>query len=85
MDDWSSLVSDWIVVRNGVRTDFRVKQRLYSGTELRALLLSVGFTTVTFAGDLDGKAPYDESARRLVAIARKGARIEERASRPTTG
>jgi SAM-dependent methyltransferase len=69
-DDWASMVSEWTVIRGGVRADFRVKQRLYSGTELRGLLLSLGFATVQLAGGLDGKTPYDESARRLVAIAR---------------
>lgn len=69
-DDWSSMVSDWIVVRDGTRLDFRVKQRLYSGTELRELLLSLGFANVRLAGGLDGQTPYDESARRLVAVAR---------------
>lgn len=69
-DDWASMVSEWIVVRKGVRTDFRATQRLYSGTELRGLLLSVGFARVRLAGGLDGETPYDESARRLVAIAR---------------
>lgn len=72
-DDWASMLSEWTVVREGVRADFRVKQRLYSGTELRALLLSLGFTKVQIAGGLDGKTPYDESARRLVAIARRPA------------
>jgi SAM-dependent methyltransferase len=69
-DDWTSLASEWIVVRKGVRADFRVKQRLYSGTELRELLLSLGFAKVQLAGGLDAETPYDESARRLVAIAR---------------
>ncbi len=68
-DDWSSMVSDWIVVREGTRLDFRVKQRLYSGTELRDVLVSVGFADVCLAGGLDGQSPYDESARRLVAVA----------------
>jgi SAM-dependent methyltransferase len=70
-DDWTSMVSEWIVVRKGVRADFRVKQRLYAGTELRELLLSVGFSKVQVAGGLDGEMPYDQSARRLVAIARR--------------
>jgi len=70
VDDWSWMVSDWIVVRDGRRADFRVKQRLYSGNELRDLVLSVGFASVRLAGGLDGRTPYDESARRLVAVAR---------------
>jgi len=72
VDDWACMVSDWIVVREGTRAGFRVKQRLYSGTELRDLLLSVGFASVRLAGGLDGRTPYDESARRLVAVARVG-------------
>lgn len=69
-DDWSAMVTDWIVVRDGVRADFRVKQRLYSAAELRALLLSVGFASVRLAGGLDLETPYDAAARRLVAAAR---------------
>ena len=42
---------------------------VYSGDELRGLLLSVGFVGVTLAGSLHGRTPYDESARRLVALA----------------
>jgi len=68
-DDWSSLLSHWIVIREGDRADFRTQQRLYSGSELRELLESLGFRSVTLAGGLDGKTPYDESATRLVAIA----------------
>jgi SAM-dependent methyltransferase len=70
VDGGSSMVSDWIVVREGNRLDFRMQQRLYSGTELQDLLLSVGFAEVHLAGSLDGQTPYDASARRLVAVAR---------------
>lgn len=69
-EDWSSMVSDWIVVRGGARADFTVKQRLYSAIELRELLLSVGFGGVQLAGGLDTQTAYDASAQRLVAIAR---------------
>lgn len=68
-DDWASMVSEWIVVRAGTRAEFRVKQRLYAGTELRELLHTEGFADVRLAGDLDMQVPYDESARRLVAMA----------------
>ncbi len=72
-EEASCLVSDWVVVRGGVRREFRVRQRLYSGIELRDLLLSVGFASVRLAGGLDGETPYDEAARRLVAVARLAA------------
>jgi SAM-dependent methyltransferase len=68
--DGSAMVSDWVVVRNGVRADYRVTQRLYSAVELRELLLSVGFSDVELAGGLDLKEPCDASAQRLVAMAR---------------
>ncbi len=68
--DWSRLVSDWSVIRAGVRSEFRVTQRLYSGAELQELLRSVGFAEVRITGSLDGETPYDESALRLVSVAR---------------
>jgi SAM-dependent methyltransferase len=70
-DDGSSMVSDWTVVRGGERAEFQVRQRLYSGAELRELLQSVGFAAVRLAGDLAGGTPYDESAHRLVALGRR--------------
>ena len=67
---WTHLVSDWTVVWDDVRSEFRVMQRLYSGPELTALLESVGFTDVRIAGSLDGAGRYDGSAARLVGLAR---------------
>jgi hypothetical protein len=77
-EDPPSLLSDWTVVRGRVRQEFRVRQRLYSRTELRDLLLSAGFARVRLAGGLDGATPYDESARRLVAVAGVGHESRER-------
>jgi len=68
-DDWSTLLADWTVVREGVRKDFHVRQRLYAGTELRDLLVAVGFTGIGLSGSLDSKVPYEQTAERLVAIA----------------
>ena len=67
-DDWSALVSDWVIVRDGKSQEFRVKQRLYSGTELKKTLSSAGFAKLALFGALDAKASYDESAGRLVEI-----------------
>ncbi|MGE5277784.1 MAG: class I SAM-dependent DNA methyltransferase [Acidobacteriota bacterium] len=68
-DSWSTLVEEWSVVTNGKRNTYQTRQRLYAGTELRDLLLSVGFSRADLFGSLDGNA-YDESARRLIAVAR---------------
>jgi len=70
-EDSPWLASDWTVVRDGVRQQFRVMQRLYSELELRDLVLSVGFASVRLAGSLDGETPYDRSTGRLVAVARR--------------
>lgn len=69
-DDWSRIESRWILVKNGEKQEYKVKHWLYSGTELRQILLDAGFRTVDLFGTLDG-ASYDRDARRLVAVARK--------------
>jgi len=68
-DDWSKLVEQWTIVTKQSRQTFRARQRLYAGTELRDLVLTVGFSRVDPFGSFDANA-YDESANRLVAVAR---------------
>lgn len=68
--DWS-----WMKVReiymDGTRREERTfEHRLYSAAELKGLLLNVGFAEVRVFGSMDG-VPYDQHARRLVAVARK--------------
>jgi SAM-dependent methyltransferase len=68
--DWS-----WMKVReiyiDGTRREARTfEHRLYSAAELKSLLLNVGFTEVQVFGSMDG-TPYDQHAKRLVAVARK--------------
>ena len=69
VDDWAWVESRWILVRDGKQTEFTVRIRLYSATEMKAMLKSVGFEKVEVFGSLDGK-PYDHQAERLVAVAR---------------
>lgn len=69
VDDWAWVESRWILVRDGVKKEFTVRIRLYSATEMKALLESAGFEKVEVFGSLDGK-PYDHQAERLVAVAR---------------
>lgn len=75
-DERQALVSDWTVVREGRRQDFRVSQRLYSGPELGDLLRATGFADVTLFGALDGESPYDEAATRLVALGHAATGVE---------
>jgi SAM-dependent methyltransferase len=68
-EDGPALLADWTVVSGDVRRSFRVRQRLYTASELEELLGRVGFRDIRLCGSLDGKASYDEAADRLVAIA----------------
>jgi SAM-dependent methyltransferase len=69
LEDWGRVRNEWMVVRDGQARTFEFRLRIYSGQELRALLLAAGFTDVTLHGALDGRA-YDLEAERLVAVAR---------------
>jgi SAM-dependent methyltransferase len=69
-DDWEWLEWRWIIAAPSGRRRFRVRHRLYSGRELRSVLLSAGFESVTLYGTLDGTR-YDGTARHLVAVARR--------------
>lgn len=70
--DWSWLHNRWILIKDGRREEFPLDLRLYGASDLRPVLEAAGFSSVRFYGDLGG-SPYDHEARRLVAVARKGA------------
>ena len=69
-DDWTWINNRWILVKDGQRREFTLGHRLYDGAGLRTLLLDSGFESVALYGDMDG-TPYNNDARRLVAVARK--------------
>jgi len=69
-DDWTWIEVRWILIEDGQQQEFALGHRLYDGAGLRALLLDAGFEMVDLYGDMAG-APYDNEARRLVAVARK--------------
>jgi hypothetical protein len=70
IDDWSRMENEWILIRDGEMKTFRLRHWIYSGREMRQLLESVGFGSVSMYGDLEGM-PYGPQAQRLVAVARK--------------
>jgi SAM-dependent methyltransferase len=70
IDDWSRVAGEWTLIEGDRATTFRNCHWLYSGHEVRQLLKSVGFESVSLFGSLDG-TPYDHQALRLVAVARK--------------
>lgn len=67
---WEGLRNRWIILDENGRMDRSWVQRLYAGTELRALLQGAGFTKVDLYGSFDGE-PYGPKARSLVAVAAK--------------
>lgn len=69
--DWTAVESEWILIDGDEVRKFAFRLRLYSGSELRCLLLDSGFDAVRLFGDMEGNA-YDSEATRLVAVARRG-------------
>lgn len=69
-DDWGWLDNYLTFIKGTRRYDTHFGHRLYSGTELRALMERAGFRQVKLYGDLDG-SPYDENAVRMVATGKK--------------
>lgn len=69
-DLWSWVQSHWIMLRGNERIEAKISFRLYSGTEISALLTGCGFSQVDIYGDLSGN-PYDHTAKRMVVVGRK--------------
>jgi len=66
-DGWERIRNRWVLVRDGEEHEGTFTVRVYSGVELKALMLAAGFTRVDLYGSLQG-GPYDDTARRLVAV-----------------
>lgn len=70
-DDWTRIRNEWILLKGNRVRRFKFHHTIYSGQELRDLLLQSGFGEAKLYGDLDGQ-PYGPDAPRLIAVARKG-------------
>jgi SAM-dependent methyltransferase len=71
--DWSRIENDWILLEDDrLLGRWKFSHWIYSGVELRNMLLGSGFSEVEIYGDLEG-SPYDSDAGRLVALATAGA------------
>ena len=67
---WEWIENRWILIRGEERYEQQFSVRIYSGVELKALMLAAGFSSVELFGTLEGE-PYDQSVRRLVAVGTK--------------
>jgi SAM-dependent methyltransferase len=70
LDSWTFLKNRWILVKDGKKIEKVFAQRLYSASELRALLLEAGFSKVEIFGDWD-ESLYDRRAAKLIVVGRK--------------
>jgi len=68
--DWTRIRNEWILIQGETVRRHTFEHTVFSGRELRDLLLAAGFARVELHGDLDG-SPYDRRALRLLAVARK--------------
>jgi SAM-dependent methyltransferase len=66
--DWSWMENRWILIKDGKIHENTLSHRLYSGSELKALLKDCGFSDVKVYGDFNG-IPYDQHACRMIAVA----------------
>ena len=71
-DAWTRLENRWMFIPmdGGKLTEIKFTHRIYSALELARLLSRCGFAEVELFGNLKG-GPYDEKARRLIAVGRK--------------
>jgi len=69
-DDWTHIATEWIEIRGAEVERFGFRIWIYSGSELRQMLLDAGFASIELYGSFEG-TPYDPDAGRLVAVATK--------------
>jgi SAM-dependent methyltransferase len=69
-EDWTRCRNEWILVKGATAKSFNFQTRLYSGQEMKDIMLLTGFKDVAVFGDLDGNG-YGIDANRLIAIGRK--------------
>jgi len=85
VDDWTRVRNEWTIIRGDRARTFAFTVRVYSGQELRELLVAAGFEQVALYGALDQR-PYGLHAERLVAVAVKPhTRTPSPAARPRQG
>ena len=70
LNDWTGIETVLKIERNGDVRTYQFRHNIYSGFELKQLLEEAGFRGIRLYGGFDGR-PYDEKAKRLIAIAIK--------------
>lgn len=68
--DWTRCDNDWFLIQDDEAIKYTFSHTIYSGRELKEMLLSAGFAEVALYGNFDGD-PYDTTATTLLAVAKK--------------
>ena len=68
--DWTRIQNVWTLLNGDRAKSFSFSHSIYSGRELKDMLILAGFASVSLYGGLDGQ-PYGIDANRLVAVACK--------------
>jgi hypothetical protein len=71
-EDWGWVRNVWTIIRDGTQVEHEFSHRLYLAAELKVLLTGGGFACAKAYGSLAGEA-YDQTAKRLVVVAERGA------------
>lgn len=66
--DWSQMEMEWVFLLDGATRFLKTRHWLYSGSELKTLLASAGFSGVDLYGSFAGDA-YGSEAESLIAVA----------------
>jgi hypothetical protein len=69
VDEWTTLKSEWFIIRGDSARRYQFNHRLYSGFELRTAMEAAGFEVSLF-GDFAGNE-YGPQSLRLIAVGRK--------------
>lgn len=69
LDGWDRVETDWYFLDDGRYERFTFRHFIYSGQELKALLLAAGFSSVELYGGFDGRPFIGKSRLHLVARA----------------
>jgi SAM-dependent methyltransferase len=70
VDDWTRIRNRWTLMRSDSTRTFEFIHRIYSGQEMKDLLMKAGLAGAQVYGDLDGSS-YGLGAQRLIAFARR--------------
>ncbi|MDA3955879.1 class I SAM-dependent methyltransferase [Oceanispirochaeta sp.] len=68
--NWTELCNRWLFYKDDKMTEYSFSHRIFSASEMAAMLWKAGFSTIEIYGSFE-KDPYDHKAKNLILITRK--------------